>query len=314
VAGRNEAILLEASFSALPAGSLFHEQQQQQDTWSRQQHCHWQQQLAGQAALAAAYECAAHAQQQRQHHHHNMPGALTQQLVQWQQELSRGAQQLGQQVALHCVEHGRSVCLLQERCAEVAHSLLLGASALHTQHTALAAALRASVAQAHAADASIAHLQQQLLAAKCAAQQAADDLAVLRAAHEQLEQDSQLSSQLLQQDVVRLRQRLYDERAEHERAQLEAANAAAEAADAASERLAAAEQEAADLQQRLGHAHAQLAALRCGCGSAVVWRLCARPDHPAAAPQCLPAAQAAAAAGACHIDSSCADGRAGATA
>jgi septal ring factor EnvC (AmiA/AmiB activator) len=166
------------------------------------------------------------------------------------------------QVAYHCVENGRSLEVLQERYAELANALFTAVSNLSQQYMALSTAAEATAAALATSRSSAEHMQQCLTAQQAAAQEAQQELACLAAKHVQLEQDSQVTIQQLQQLAVGLKQQLWEARSAAEQQAADAQAAAAQEAEVADRRLAAAEDEIDDLKQRLTFVHAQLQAVQ----------------------------------------------------
>jgi hypothetical protein len=84
---RNEAVLLEASLSTLPSGSLFCTQAKHLRAWQQQQHTQW--------AHLQQTACDSGGPSQEQE---DLPEVLSEQVVPWQQQLAHIMQQLAHQV------------------------------------------------------------------------------------------------------------------------------------------------------------------------------------------------------------------------
>lgn len=264
VFSRNSAIQLETDLQALPRGQLLAAQQQHTQAWSNQQQQQWQQQLEAEPQHLQCFQQHRQQQQPAQQQQQYSLGLqlVTQQLLPWQQHTSRLMQQLTEQVAFHCVEHGRTLEALQDRHTELANALFLALNCLSQHHAALAAAAEASASallssRSHASD-----LQQQLSAQQEETQSAQQQLATLTAAHQQLQEDSQASLQQLQQLVDSLKEQLWQTRSDMEKQAAGAQLAAAQEAATSSRLLSEAEDEAADLRERLAFVHAQLQAVK----------------------------------------------------
>lgn len=165
-------------------------------------------------------------------------------------------------MAYHCVEHGRTLEVLQERSAELANALFLAITCLSQHHAALstvtqAAASALTSSRSHAAD-----LQQQLSAQQMQTREVQQQLAALSAQHEELQVNSQGTIQQLQKLVESLQEQLWQARSDLEQQAADAQAAAALEAALTKRLLAEAEDEATDLRQRLAFVHAQLQAVK----------------------------------------------------